>query len=119
MNRNDPLKCFIDDGILTMRIGVEVLAKAIELDPGLSMYDEATGEFIEPKITDVDKFAEEVLHAIKAEGEDGTTLIHQALDRAAMAAIEMGAEGIKLPDDILRDRRRPEPITTTPLKSHD
>lgn len=99
MNRHDPLKCYISDGVLTMAIGVECLAKAIKLNPELTEYDEESGEWTEPEVTDVDKFAVEVMHAVQQEGEDGTTLIHIALDTAAMNAIESGAEGIKLPAD--------------------
>lgn len=106
MNRNDPMKCFINDGVLTILIGVDVIAKAIELDPELADYDEQTGEWIVPEITDVDTFVNEVMHALKAEGEDGTTLIHSALDTAAINAIEMGADGIKLPDQIIEERRK-------------
>ena len=99
MNRHDILKCFIEDGVLTMQIGVEALAHVTKLNPDLSEYDEATGEWNEPEITDPDKFAEEVLRALKDESDDGTTLLHVAIDTAAMNAIENGAEGIKLPSD--------------------
>ena len=99
MNRHDPLKCCIEDGVLTIRIGVEVLANAVKFNPDLTDYDEKTGEWHEPEITDPDKFAVEVLRAVEAESEDGTTLVHIALDTAAMNAIENGAEGIKLPRD--------------------
>lgn len=106
VNRHDTLKCDIEDGVLTLRIGVEVLAKAIKLDPDLTEYDEAKGDWVEPEITDVDAFAEEVLTELIAESEDGTTLIHLALDTAAMNAIESGAEHFKLADDIIRDRNK-------------
>lgn len=99
MNRHDPLKCFIEDGVLVMQIGVECLAHAIKLNPDLTEYDDKTGEWVEPKITDADKFAAEVLLALKDESEDGTTLVHMAIDTAAMNAIENGAEGIKMPAD--------------------
>jgi hypothetical protein len=99
MNRNDPLKCCIEDGVLTIRIGVQCLANAVKLNPDLTQYDEKTGEWNEPEITDPDKFALEVLRAVESESEDGTTLVHIALDAAAMNAIENGAEGIALPDD--------------------
>jgi hypothetical protein len=99
MNRHDPLKCCIEDGVLVIQIGVEWLARAVKLNPDLTEYDEKSGEWIEPKITDPDKFAVEVLHAIQDESEDGTTLVHMALDTAAMNAIENGAEGIVLPGD--------------------
>lgn len=99
MNRNDPLKCCIEDGVLIMQIGVEVLAHAVKLNPDLIQYDEKSGQWVEPEITDADKFAEAVLVSVRAEDEDGTTPIHIALDKAAMDAIECGAEGIILPYD--------------------
>lgn len=99
MNRNDPLKCFIENGVLTMSIGVACLANAVKLNPDLAEYDSEAGEWNEPEITDPDKFAEEVLRAVQDESEDGTTLVHIALDTAAANAIENGAEGIKLPSD--------------------
>ena len=113
MNRNDPLKCCIEDGVLIMQIGVEALAHAIKLNPELSEIDDDVLEepdsdedvFVEPEISDPDKFAQEVLTALRDESEDGTTLLHIALDTAAMNAIENGAEGIKMPDDIIRERR--------------
>lgn len=99
MNRHDALKCFIEDGVLTMQIGVEALAHVAKLNPELTAYDEETGKWTEPKVTDPDKFAAEVLTALKDESEDGTTLIHIAIDTAAMNAIENGAEGIDIPSD--------------------
>lgn len=106
MNRNDPLKCFIEDGVLTMCIGVDVLAHAVKLNPDLTVFDDKDDGWVEPEITDPDKFAEGVLRALKDESDDGTTVIHQALDTAAMSAIENGAEGIKTGDDIIDERRR-------------
>lgn len=123
MNRNDQMKCFINDGVLTILIGVDVIAKAIELDPELSEYDEQSGEWIAPEITDVDTFVNEVMHALKADDEDGTTLIHSALDTAAINAIEMGAEGVKLPDQIIEERRKQRrladfaPAHTSPMET--
>lgn len=99
MNRNDSLKCYIEDGVLTMAIGVECLANAVKLNPDLAEYDEGSEEWIEPEITNVDKFAQGVLHALQDESEDGTTLVHMAIDTAASNAIENGAEGIKMPAD--------------------
>jgi hypothetical protein len=99
MNRNDPLKCCIEDGVLIMQIGVEVLAHAVKLNPELTEYDERTGDWDEPKITDPDKFAAEVLRALVDEDDEGTTLVHIAIDTAAMNAIENGAEGIQIPSD--------------------
>ena len=100
MNRHDALKCCIEDGVLIMQIGVEVLAKAVKLNPDLAEYDEKSEDWVEPKITDADAFARAVLAAVKEESDDGTTLIHLALDTAAMNAIENGAEGITMPGDV-------------------
>ena len=99
MNRHDPLKVFIENGVLVMLIGVECLANAVKLNPDLTEYNEKSGEWNEPKVTDPDKFAAEVAIALQSEDEDGTTLVHTALDTAAMNAIENGAEGIELPAD--------------------
>ena len=99
MDRNTPLECSIKDGVLTMQIGVDVIAHAVKLNPNLQHYDEDSGAFLEPTITDADKFAAEILKELQVESEDGTTLIHVALDKAAVNAIEYGAEGIDLPGD--------------------
>jgi ABC-type histidine transport system ATPase subunit len=106
MNRNDSVKCTIADGVLTIQIGVDALAHATKLNPELTEYDEATEEWIEPEIVDIDVFAGEVLRALKDETDDGTTVVHLMLDNAVNAAIENGAEGINLPDDIIRERRK-------------
>lgn len=97
MNRNDGLKVCVENGVLIMQMGVEALAKAVQLNPELTMPDDKGG-WIEPEIIDADKFAAEIMVALKNEDEDGTTLIHIAIDTAAMNAIENGAEGIKIPE---------------------
>jgi len=45
-------------------------------------------------IIDSEEFGEEIIRALTAEEEDGTTLIHQLLDNAIVNAIEDGALGI-------------------------
>lgn len=97
--RDEPLDCKIIGGRLIMSIGIECLAHAIKLNPELGKWDDESGEWNEPEITDPDKFAKEVMIALQDESEDGTTLVHVALDKAAMNAIENGAEGIRLPAD--------------------
>lgn len=80
-----------------MQIGVETLAHAAKLNPDLSRWDAVSDELFEPKITNADKFAAEILKTLNDEEEDGTTLIHIALDTATINAVENGAEGIILP----------------------
>lgn len=109
MNRHDAVMCSIEDGVLTIRVGVELIAKASKLNPEYAEFDDdadAGEEWVEPEIVDVDKFATEVLSALKSETDDGTTLVHSMIDAAVNEAIATGAEGIKMPDDIIRDRKK-------------
>lgn len=108
MNRYDPLKVCIEDGVLIIQIGVDCLANAVKLNPELTEFDDA-GNWVEPEITDADTFAIEVMRELGAESEDGTTLVHLAIDTAAMNAIENGAEGIKLGSD--------DPSLTSPVET--
>lgn len=86
-------------GRLVISIGVNLLANALELGPELSHYDEATGEWSHPKVTDAVVFAREIAIELEREEEDGTTPVHRMLDAAALKAIESGALGIRLPGD--------------------
>lgn len=62
-------------------------------------FDEEWGEG-EHGIAVVDPavFAGELVRALNDEGEDGTTLVHQMLDKACVNAAEDGAEGLTDPD---------------------
>ena len=80
----------ITGGKLEISIGVEALAVAVEGGP---MFEDGT------KVTDPDLFAKELLQALQDEDEQGTNPIHRAIDAAAEAAVEWGAEGIRLPED--------------------
>ncbi len=109
MNRNDILKTAIEDGVLVIRIGVEALAHAAKLNPELAEHDadaEEADEWVEPEILDVDKFAEEVRKALESDAGSPHSLIEEMLDCAIVNAIEFGAVGIKMPDDIIRDRKK-------------
>jgi len=50
----------------------------------------------EPKFTDLPTFAKEFVRELNREAEDGTTLVHIALDAALTRAIENGAEGVEI-----------------------
>lgn len=96
MNRHDTLKVFIEDGVLVMQIGVEALKFVIAADPHLTEYNEKTGEWVAPKVTDIDEFAKGVLSALLDESEDGSTPVHLMLDAAIIEAIEQGTEGVRV-----------------------
>jgi hypothetical protein len=106
VDRRSGLEVTIVDGVLTITVGIETIRHAIQLHPSLEVYDEETGDFIAPEVTDIDKFAAQIKVELKSESEDGTTPVHRMLDQAAMSAIENGAEGIKTGEDILDERRR-------------
>lgn len=95
--RDAPLTVSIRDGQLRITVGIDTIKYAVEIDPSLSRYDDETGDFIEPTLTDIDTFVVGMQRALEREDEQGSTLVHQILDQAALWAIEQGAEGIELP----------------------
>ena len=86
-------------GAITIRIGKATLKTAALYLPDFEHEDEATGEFLIPKIVDADAFARAVYHQLNDEEEDGTTIVHRMFDDAIKEAIEQGAEGIVFPDE--------------------
>jgi hypothetical protein len=111
VNRHDGFKCGIEDGVLTIRLGIEVLAKAAKLNPELAEHDEDAepeDEWVEPEIVDADKFAEEVLQALQSDAGNPHSLLEEMLDCAIVNAIEWGADGIKMPDQIIQERKKSE-----------
>jgi hypothetical protein len=80
--KNQPLNVEIKDGAISISIGVETLAKVVELKGGS----------LACKITNPAKFAIDVLVELTAEQEDGTTEVHLLLDQAAQQAIENGSD---------------------------
>jgi hypothetical protein len=85
--RDQQLKVKIADGRLILSIGIDVLCGATEY--GVQQY--FTGDV---KITDNDQFAAELCRELGNEEEDGSTLVHRMLDKAASTAIENGANGV-------------------------
>jgi len=86
-----PLRCEEIDGAIDMGIGRNVLKFAAENHP--DFYDvRLDGPNI--KITNAAVFAREVMYAINAENEDGSTLLTDMLDKAIKQAVENGCEGV-------------------------
>jgi hypothetical protein len=96
---DEPLKVQVVGGRLVITIGIACLAHAIEFDPSLSLFNEETGEFEYPEVTDPLVFAQAIDCALSQEEEDGSTPVHRMLDKAALDAIESGAEGVHCPGD--------------------
>lgn len=47
------------------------------------------------RVTNADAFAKELYTELCREDEDGTTLVHEMLDRAVINAVENGADGVE------------------------
>ena len=96
---DEPLNVQVVGGRLVITIGVACLGKAILFCPSLIKYDEDADEYLYPEVTDPLAFAKALETELCKEEEDGTTLVHQMLDEAAMNAVEGGADGIHCPGD--------------------
>lgn len=113
MARDQHVEVAIDDGRLVVSIGIETLAVAVQYMPQLGeAFDEVEGRVIENEVTDADKLAAAIVEALEDEEEDGTTLVHRMIDKAALRAIENGADGIVTADDKLRELKRQRKAAT-------
>lgn len=74
---------------LTFRISVSSLQNIIDGTYWLNYIDKRQ------KITDFDEFAKELRYALNHEDEQGSTVIHYAIDNAIKSCIENGAFGIE------------------------
>lgn len=84
MKSETPLTVEIKDECLSITVGVKTLAFAITHNPELKL-----------NVTDAKGFAQDVLHELQREQEDGTTPVHLLLDKAADEAAEQGSEHCK------------------------
>ncbi|MGL4349504.1 MAG: hypothetical protein ACRDC7_00610 [Aeromonas veronii] len=85
--KSSPLVVDLDGSKLVITIGIETLLHAIETGRSYGLGD--------IKITDKELFLSEVVGELRAEQEDGSTLIHEAFDRAVSNALENGADGVE------------------------
>ncbi len=107
-----PLVVAVEGDHLVIRVGVGTLATAVKYDPQMQVYDEGLDDFFSPEVLDETVWANEVSHALSQEEEDGTTLVHRMLDKAAAQALENGGEGA-IPAEEVRDRARAEATKST------
>lgn len=83
-----PLEITLDDGRLSISIGIATLAFAVTHGAGVE------GVY---RIADPWKAAESIRHYLLEEDEEGTTPVHTLLDKAAWEAWEQGEEGFAEP----------------------
>lgn len=88
MTKKKPFEVRLSRGVLTISIGTDTLALAskYQSDWPLDKNDKPI------EITNTGGFAFEVMRELRAEDEDGTTLIHRMFDKASMRALENGSE---------------------------
>lgn len=79
----------VEDGAIAIRISVSNLPQIVE---GAWA---AGGMDMRCRVTDADKFAEELCRELNAEDGEGTTAVHRMFDAAIIEAFEQGAEGIE------------------------
>lgn len=82
-------QAIIRDGKIEISIDIDALPMIVS---GSCCCDGMDGLW---KVTGPAIFAKEVCHALNDEREDGTTPVHMMFDKAFMAAIEQGADGIE------------------------
>jgi hypothetical protein len=82
-------EAYIEDGVIIIRVPVSVLPYALAQNPrGDSCYNVT--------VNDAAGFAADVVRELNAEAEDGTTAIHEMLDRAMACAIDNGSEHVEV-----------------------
>jgi hypothetical protein len=84
------LEVKVDDGMLTICIGVEALVQAISFGLEQQCY---IGDD-DYKIVDSDLLVDDMVGQLNAEDEIGSTPIHRLLERAAIKAIDAGTEAV-------------------------
>lgn len=80
----------IKDGKLVITIGIEALVFGVTH----GAYFDNLPEGEAPEVTDAALFAQAICDALTEEEEDGSTLVHRMLDKAAENAIEDGCDGV-------------------------
>ena len=94
--RETPLTCEIKDGQIVIRVGVETLKWATEHAEENNPFDNRVLGFRRLwRITNPDKFAEDVCIELWREEEDGRTLVTKMIDQAASSAINKGSSWVE------------------------
>lgn len=88
---------------LVIRIDAATLANAIKYMPKAEIFDEQLQDFFQPEVTDASAFLKEMYLALEHEEEDGSTLVHRMIDKAALHIMHVGGEGILSAQEV-RDR---------------
>ncbi len=89
------LTASVEDGQVLVAIGVQTLAHAVAYADWANPFDETADDYIRAfAIADAGQFAKDVVNAMLAEREDGSTPLSDFLDKMSQAAIEDGSLGL-------------------------
>ena len=80
---------------IVLAIHVDTIKHVTEGHPQLEWLNDES-EPIPPVVTDMNMFVSELVGALNAESEDGSTLVTGMIDDAIVAAVENGARGIEI-----------------------
>ena len=115
-----PLELKIEKDALVIRVGVQTLAHAVTYADWANTFDEEVGDYIRTfAITDVKKFASDVLHAMLAEREDGSTPLSDFLDKMAEAAVDDGSLACEYEQQIKHGETAPIETWRAQPEKHD
>lgn len=90
-----PLAVKVEQGRLVIEIGIHTLAHAAAFSDWANPFDEKRDDYIRNfAITDPEQFAQDVMHAMLAEREDGSSPLSDFLDEMMQAAISDGSLGL-------------------------
>ena len=101
----DELSVAIEGDHLLIRISAKTMAVAVKHMPRAEIFDEQLQDFFQPEIVDERAFLKEMEMALNHESEDGSTLVHRMLDKAAVQVMHVGGEGVLSAQEV-RDRAR-------------
>lgn len=92
----DPLRVSVRGGRLVVEIGVDLLAHALKFAEWAIRHDDARDDYVQPYIVvDAVELANDVMHAMLNEREDGSSPLSDFLDAMTQAAIEDGSLGVE------------------------
>src|SRR4029077_5027439 len=92
-----PLQCIAADGVLIILVDAEVVKFATEHHE--AFYDADNDKYMGNKVEDATQWLESVAGRLNGElGEDGSTLLSVALDKAIYTAVDQGDEGLVYED---------------------
>jgi hypothetical protein len=104
-----PLSVQVHQGQLVVAIGVQTLAHAVTYSDWANPYDHQKLDYIRTfAITDVQAFADDVMHMMLREREDGSTPLSDFLDKMTEAAVEDGSIACEYEQSIQHGQAGPQ-----------